>query len=274
MTELSADSIRAIQTLADKASSAKLLESPSIPHVTFLDQGGVVREIAQPVAKRDHSLFDRDSFAAAMLDLRTVTGEVYLSQDVAVGLLDAERRERVTLPMTASQEWSTLHAIPQDYWHAMTREDALEMVTHSLAGAQGLDDLRAALGAIDFQVTTIAGDESSHGTKKRKKTSTATVLQAESVPDEVTISISPWSVVGFDRYLVTCRLRVRLCAEDRTVSFRRFPDELTLSVGQAVQAATNDLRAHFDGAFDKTDAVGETNPLEVSPLVYSGRVGG
>jgi len=272
MTELSAEGIRAITTLADKASTAKLLESPSIPFVTFLDQGGVVREIAQPVAKRDHGFFDRDSFASAMLDLRTVTGEVYLSQDVITGLLDAERRETVKLRMVTTKQFAQLNQLPDDYWHSMTRQDALEMVEHNLAGAQGLEDLVAALEAIDFQVTTVDGDEGSHGSKKRKKTSVATVLQAESVPREVNVAVPLWNVVGFDRYLVTCRIRVRLCAENRTVSFRRYPDELTLAVGSAVQAATNDLRAHFEGAFDSpSDDAAEDNPLEVAPLVYSGR---
>lgn len=238
------EALQFFETLSTNAKRATLLAVPGDGRVAYVDQAGRLDKIDVTPPLRDHKVDTvADLITAANRFSDDTKGTVWISEAAAVLVTDdADRRERVTLPLKFSNAFDKLTALERN---PKLEQDALiRLLRVDLIGAVNRADLLTAVRKIKFRRATSGESNLQHGNESLGKQIENEITGAGTIPESVTVECSVYANAGERDHKCVVMCDLEIVASDGTFRFRPLPDELAI----VKQAALAGIRERIDEA--------------------------
>ena len=181
-------------------------------------------------------------YATGMGEGDELAGTVWHDEKQVVVLVnDSDRRDRVTLPLTLSEQYRALVALGKQ---SFTQKQLVLWLKRTMRGA--IDDgLLSAVRVLEFKRRNDGSGTVQHGKESLGRSVEAEVQGMAAIPETVTAFVAVYSTPGCEaKHPVVLSLDIDV--DQQTFSLVPLADELTL----AVQQAQRDLHAALDGELE------------------------
>ena len=241
-----------IQETAQRAQEATLIpELSGDGRTAFVQQGEEIKQFAIPPKPRDHqvhSLVDLILYARRQEVKAPVVW--HGCQGVVLVIDDADRRDHVSFPLTASKRLLTLQKLADDK-PAFDQAKFIRLLRVDL----GMDNLKvvAQFRKLDFAFGNEGSGEVRHGSDRLGKTITAKVAGVDELPDELDLPVPVYQQTGErQEYIVRCAIEIDTV--NQKFQLVPLPDELE-RVSDLAQASIHDRLTAALGAIDGQPAI-------------------
>jgi hypothetical protein len=229
----------ALQFLTNQALEAEKPHAIDVPdaRVRRFAKGGNLLEIPIRPTPRDHKVYTLADFVFAANNYGA-SGVVWVGErNITLIVDDADRLDKITLPMVFSDVWAILNNLP-DF---MTQRDFVRLLRHDLRGCIP-DTLLPAVSKIEVATSSGQRNEVNPGRERGSREFAAELVAAGEIPEVVTVMVSPYMTPGL---VLPCPIK---CGLDYTMppaavqfSFRPLPDETKA----AIQYTLADVYQHL-----------------------------
>lgn len=217
-----AEFFEALKKHAVYGSKLEIVPIPGDPRRVFVTQHGQkeIREIPAPLVQDTiHSFVD---FVDEVK--RTDSPVVYHDEKRLVVLRDStDRREFATLPLQTSERWAAVLKLADGF--AGTQKEAIHFLRFGL-GLDRTDPTLVGIRKLDFIRNSTGKNVAEHGRESLGRSVEMAVQQADLIPEQFDVSVTPVTNRGLESLQVVVRIGVVLDLEAQRVVFRALPDEI------------------------------------------------
>lgn len=227
--------VHAISGLAVQASEPKLLRDPADPRKAYVVHNGELKETSvQPPLLASVVETTEDLMSAIGIFGSDTAASIWHDRTHIVALLDnADRLEMVRLPLSYSQQFKAIQALPK----AFEQRALVLFLKRTMAGA--IDDgLIAIFRQLDFSQREDRGGTVKHGDESLGRAVHAAVANATAIPEFMTVTLMVYSNPDL-KYPVTIRLSVDVDVQRCSIELTPLPDEVENAI-LATQAFINE----------------------------------
>lgn len=246
--EMDPQTLVLLQETAQKAAAPQDLNLPGDHRTAHVAIAGEIKEIALPPANRDHTVATLEalaSFAVAASNSGESRAVVFHDLTGCTLLLDdADRRDKITLPLAASDQWTLLREWDEKKPMLSQREviAALRLVFN--ASPVLVNSFRR----IDLKSNQTAQNQLERGRESLGRSVESQIINAADIPETITLSVSIYRNLGENQtYDVACA--VEIDAQNGRVQI--VPEPLRLD--EIMHRHQADIADRLEGAFAEVD---------------------
>lgn len=239
--------LEALQYLFDRAVAAKSAQDVETqnPRVEVFNIGGVLHTLDVPVGVNPAAGTLDDLIEMVKDSAIAPDPEVYVGSDRIVAVLDrADRYNEAEFAPELTTLWEKLvgHQSPRAY----DVSGIVDLLRHDLHG-EHVTTLLPAVRRIDFTRTSSGHASKEHGRESLGKAVEAVVQQADQIPEEFTVDVSPYRGAGVlaSRHQIT--VRITIAPETQKIVLRTSVDEMEAALMSVREATRTHLASKLEG---------------------------
>lgn len=238
----------ALESLAatfKKSTEARKLDLPGDGRKVYVDQGGTLTVHDVPPACRGHKVDSVDDLIAAATKWNSQP-VVWISGESVVLLPDdTDRRDRVTLPLVKSHQFTRL--IQLSAKPELSQTDLIRLLRIDLAGAAGRAELLGTVRSIKWRTAAAGNANIQHGNESMGKSIEAEVSGAGAIPEQVLVNGPVYRNYGErdESFGVMCDLEI--VPADQVFRFKPLPDEIERVTEAALEGIRERIATNLQG---------------------------
>jgi hypothetical protein len=249
-----------IEQLVKDANAVQILPAPGEPaHVYYLREGTMVKRVEADPAIIFHAASTMETLADKAADALQVEGyaagsrsdvQAWVDRSGVVLLLDATRRNRVTYPLTVSDQINAFTAMKGT---AYTQKDLIFLLRTTFRDCLGLaGDIIPILRTVKFKDHLSGESNIGHGKASIGKSLMTEITGTGNLPEYVVLSVPVFAQAGVQavRATVECALE----PDAATQTFRLIP--LPGAIERAIGDGEQQVAAKLHGLLDERKANG------------------
>lgn len=235
------ETIELIQKTAIAAAGPKLVEEAADGRSATYVQEGQTFTIARRAANREHTVASLDDLIRFAKTRDITTPTVWYCHNCVVLLCDdSDRRDRVTLPLPWSKQFSSLLDMEAGE-HCFEQRRFVRLLYRDL----GVDAATVAkFRRLDFKVIQAAEGEFQHGSERLGKSVNAEIKGTAEIPEAITICVPVYDVTG-ERATRCIMCGVDLDAQRAQILFSPLPGEMSRAVEESQESIRQRLTAEL-----------------------------
>ncbi len=252
------DTLNKVEELVKDANAVEVITAPGEPsHVYYLRERTMVRRVEAAPAIIGHAASTLETLADKAAD--TVTGDedagesdaqVWVDRTGVVLLLDAERRNKVTLALSLSEQITRLQSVGSINYSQ--RELILLLRTTFKDALSQSGDLIPILRKVKFTASQNGESEVKHGGTSLGKTLLAEIHGTGAVPEYVTFSVPVFAQAGVRS--VRAQVECALEPDAATQTFKLIP--VAGAIEKAIGDGEKDIAEKLRGLLEERKAGG------------------
>jgi hypothetical protein len=220
--------------LANKQKANKV-DWLSNPRMAVFEMNGQLLERPVPPELRKHtvdSVFDLILAATAWVGTEG-KGTIWLShKDIVLIVDDADRRERVTLPLVQSDVFEKMCELDQK--PVMDQLTLIRLLRRHFRNATEASVVLAAVRKIKFNRNESGHSNLQHGNESIGRTIEAEIAGAADIPDRLTVPLNVYSNPGERDNVVSVAFDLEIDVHQQKFSLKPQPDEITTVIEQSL----------------------------------------
>lgn len=229
-----------------KAHEARLLAIPGDGRKAFVDQGGTIVEHAVTPPLRTHIVDSVDDLISAA-SLWNAKPTIWIAPEAVVLVTDdADRRDRVTLPLVKSHQFSTLLSLQKN--GGMDQSQFIRLLKVDLAGAVGRQDLITAVRKIKWRAGASGESNITHGSESLGRTIENEVSGAGAIPEDVVVNCPVYQNPGERDFTFGVLCDLEIVPSECKFRFKPLADEIEKVTVAALDGIRSRIQDGVDGA--------------------------
>lgn len=230
-----------------KAHGARKLDLPGDGRKVYVDQGGTLTPLDVAPGLRSHRVDSVDDMIAAAQKWN-VAPVLWINGDSVVLVTDdADRRDKITLPLVKSNQFAKLIELAKD--PELDQPELIRLLRIDLPGAAGRAELLATVRNIKWRTASAGNANIQHGNESMGKTIEAEVSGAGNIPEQVLVSGPVYRNHGEREAAFGVLCDLEIVTADQVFRFKPLPDEIE----KVTDAALAGIRDRLVDGLGKVD---------------------
>lgn len=235
---------------ASAQAKLEIVTIPGDPRRVYVTQNGQkeVRELPPPIVEDTiHSFVDFIDEVNRCADAASGSPPAVYHDDKRLVVLrdSTDRRDGSTLPLQTSERWAAVLDLAKGF--SGTQKEAIHFLRFGL-GLERTDPTLVGIRKLDFVRNSTGKNVAEHGRESLGRSVEMSVQQADQIPDQFDVSVTPVTNRGLESLQVVVRVGVVLDLEGQRVIFRALPDEIPRARNAWVNGIGSLLKEELSGS--------------------------
>jgi hypothetical protein len=247
------EAIQHVESLAQRAASARVVNIPGDGKTAFVEQNGSLARIPVTPPLRQHTVASVADLvkSAERWEHEEWGNVVWISCDKLVLVIDdSDRRETVTMPLVESYVFSRIKALAKN--PVVDQAALVRLLRVDLRGVVNATALLTAVRKLKFRQAESGHADIQHGNESMGRQIEAEVTGADAIPDSLVVETNLYSNPGLDEQKFTIGLDLEIDVKNQRFLLRPVPDEIEkvtaaqlASIRAEIEEADSELPVFF-----------------------------